>query len=184
MKRKISITSFVFAAAVLLVETLGSPLVSAKVRPTRSDARVVSRIGLPASTATDLFLRTNAAGQPFLYVAHSDHSITVLDVTHSKEPKEVDELHLTEGPAQVHLRRLGPDTVLATAASDPSQQLTVLNDTASPAFVKQFTHVDAYTIDGSRSLVYIAEKGKLSILQCDRPLTREAEIWEQSYESR
>ena len=108
----------------------------------------------------------------------------MLDVTHSEEPKELDELHLTEGPSQVHLRPLGPDAVLATAACDPSQQLAVLSDTASPAIAKQFTHVDAYTIDGGRSLVYIAEKGKLSILRFDRPLTREAEIWEQSYESR
>ena len=67
---------------------------------------------------------------------------------------------------------------------DPSQRLTVLNDTASPEIAKQFTHVDAYTIDGGRSLVYIVEKGKLSILQLDRPLSREAQIWEQSYQSR
>ena len=184
MKRKISITPLVFPAAVLLVETLGSPLASAKERPKRSDIRVVSQIALPGSTTTDLFLRMNAVGQTFLYVVHSDHSISVLDVTNSEAPKELDELHLTEGPSQVHLRPLGPDAVLATAACDPSQRLAVLNDTASPAITKQFTHVDSYTIDGGRSLVYIAEKGKLSILRFDRLLTREAEIWEQSYESR
>ena len=183
MKRNISITSFVFAA-VLLVETLGSPLASAKELATHSDVQVVSQIGLPGSKTTDLFLRMNAVGQTFLYVVRSDHSISVLDVTNSEEPKELDELHLTEGPSQVHLSALDTDTVLATAACDPSERVTVLNDTASPAIAKQFTHADAYTIDSGRSLVYIAEKGKLSILQFDRPLTREAEIWEQSYESR
>jgi hypothetical protein len=184
MKRKISITSFVFAAVVLLVETLGSPLASAKERPRRSDVQVVSQIGLPGSTITDLFLRMNAVGQTFLYAVHSDHSISVLDVTNSAQPKELDELHLTEGSPQVHLGPVGPDAALATAGCDASQRPTVLNDTASLTIVKQFTHVDACTIDGGRSLVYIAEKGKLSILQFDHPLTREAEIWEQSYESR
>jgi hypothetical protein len=174
MKHKISIAPFVFAATALLVETLGSPLASANERPRRSDARVVSQVGLPASTTTDLFLRMNAVGQRFLYVVHSDHSISVLDVTNPEEPKELDELHLTEAPSQVPLRSIGSEAVVAKAACDLSKRLAVLNDTAFPAIAEQFTHVDAYTIDGGRSLVYIA----------DLPMTREAAIWEQSYESR
>ena len=94
MKRKISITSFVFAAAVLLVETLGPPLASAKELPKNSNVHVVSQIGLPGSMTTDLFLRMNAVVQTFLYVVHSDQSISVLDVTNSEEPKELDELQL------------------------------------------------------------------------------------------
>jgi hypothetical protein len=181
MKRKSSITSFIFAAA-LLVETFGSPLASAKGRPNHSDVHVVGQIGLPGSPTTALFLRMNAVGQTLLYVVQGDHSISVLDVTKPEEPKEVDELRLNEGSPQVHLRAVGPDAVLTTA-SDPAQPATG-NGTACPEIAKQFSHADVYTIDGGRSLVYIAEKGKLSILKFDRPLTREAEIWEESYESR
>ena len=72
MKRKIAITSFVLAAAALLGETLGSPLASAKERPRRADAQVVSQVGLPGSTTTELFLRINVVGQTFLYVVHID----------------------------------------------------------------------------------------------------------------
>ena len=145
----------------------------------RSSAKLACQLQRPRI----FFLRMNAVGQTFLYV-HSDHSISVLDVTRSEEPKEVDELHLTEGSPQVHSRPLDSDTVPATAASDLSQPVTVLNDAAAAEIAKQFAHVDAYTIDEGRSLVYIAEKGKLSILKFDRPLTRDAEIWEQSYDSR
>ena len=75
---------------------------------------------------------------------------------------------------------------IASGAPDASQSLTVLDLANAPSveIAKTLKNVDAYAIDGETNTLYVAQRGKLSVMQFDHPITREAEIWEQSYEAR
>lgn len=65
---------------------------------------------------------------------------------------------------------------------DASQNLAVLDLALAPSVEigNTLQNVDAYAIDAETSTPYVAQRGKLAVMQFDRPITREAEVWEQS----
>jgi hypothetical protein len=75
--------------------------------------------------------------------------------------------------------------VLVTNAAAPERDLAVVdtNTPATPETAKEFKNIDCSTIDPSDETLYLVGHGELSIMRFDRPISRDAEIFEQSYEA-
>ncbi len=95
-------------------------------------------------------------------------------------------LALSSDKPAYQFRPVNERVAIASGAPDASQSLTVLDLANAPSveIAKKLKNVDAYTIDGETNTLYVAQRGKLFVIQFDHPITREAEIWEQSYEAR
>lgn len=147
---------------------------------------VLGQVQLQSGKTTDLFLRRSQNGRTFLYVASAGQTLSIFDVTNSSEPREVNHLALATTAGDFRVRPVSDRMAVATAATDPAEQFTVLDVGNAPtgAIAKRLDHVDAYTLDGASNTAYVAQNGRLSIIHFDQPVTREAEIWEQSYEAR
>jgi hypothetical protein len=141
---------------------------------------------LSNSKTTDLFLRSDAKNHQYLYVASADNTLTVYDVTNPKELRETQSLALSGASSQFVVRPVSDRMAIATAAPNNGANLTVLNFSNLPSteIEKQLKSVDAYAIDGDTNTLYVAQQGKLVVMKFGHPITREAEIWEESYNSR
>jgi hypothetical protein len=71
-----------------------------------------------------------------------------------------------------------------TAAPERDLALVDTNTPATPEIASEFKNADCYTIDPSDETLYVVPNSELSILRFDRPLTRDAEIFEQFYGAR
>jgi hypothetical protein len=55
---------------------------------------------------------------------------------------------------------------------------------ATPEIAKPFKNDGCYTVDPSDQTLHVVQQGWLSVVRFDRPITREAEVFEQSYQAR
>jgi hypothetical protein len=135
---------------------------------------------------TDLFLRRSNKGSRYLYIASANGTLAIYDVSQPAEPRELNTLALSSDEPTFQIRPVSEHAAIASGAPDASQSLTVLELANAPSveIAKTLKNVDAYTIDAETNMLYVAQHGKLFVIQFDRPITREAEIWEQSYEAR
>jgi hypothetical protein len=172
---------------VLLAATLGiQPLLRAGTEDKPADYKVVAQASLGGSRVTDMFLRASRTGKTYLYVTREDRTLSVYDVSLGTEPKETEELSLTKKAEPLRIHAAGPDTAIVSDAPEPSRQLSILNftDEAHPKVARYFPEVEAFAIDSKTTTLYVAQHGKLSIVQFERPITRDAAIWEQFFEAR
>jgi hypothetical protein len=112
--------------------------------------------------------------------------MAIFDVTDSSEPRQVNRLALSGKPASFTVRPVSNRLAVVSAANDPACELTLLDLGNEPAveIAETLKNVDAYTINGATNTVYIAQDGRLLVMRFARPVTRDAEIWEQFFESR
>jgi hypothetical protein len=145
---------------------------------------LVGEMTLPNAHATDLFLRRDKQERKYLYVVYADNTLSVVDVTNTAEIPETRRLALTVKKATAE--QVNGSFVVLSNTPEPEQDVTVLDTSAlaTPAIPKQFTNADCYTIDPSDQTLYVAQQGELSVTRFDRPITRDAEIFEQSYHAR
>lgn len=148
--------------------------------------RMLSERMLASGKTTDLFLRRGNSGGLFLYLASANGTLSIYDVSHPSEPRELNTLVLNSNEPAFHVRPVNDHVLVASGAPDASQSLSILDLANAPAvaIAKTLKDVDAYAVDGETNTLYVAQRGKLSVMQFDHPITREAEIWEQSYEAR
>ncbi len=174
------------AGAVLATLTLATAPAAAKAHLHVKANRTLCERTLANGKTTDLFLRRSNKGGLFLYIASANGTLSIYDISHSSEPRELNTLALSSDKPAFQIRPVNDYIVVASGAPDASQSLTVLNlaNVPSVAIAKTLKNVDAYAIDGETNTLYVAQRGKLSVMQFDHPITREAEIWEQSYEAR
>jgi hypothetical protein len=59
-----------------------------------------------------------------------------------------------------------------------------LSDAASAEIGRQFKDVDAYAIDDNKQILYVAQPGEVTVIRFDHPISRDAELFEESYEAR
>jgi hypothetical protein len=148
--------------------------------------KVLGQAVLPYKKTTDLFLRRNREGRTFLYVASANRTLAIFDVTNGSEPRQVNRLTLATASNSFTLKPVGDRFAVATTVNDPAGEFTVLDlaNTPSVEITKKLKNVDAYTIDGATNTAYIAQDGQLLIMRFERPVTRDAEIWEQFFQTR
>jgi hypothetical protein len=147
---------------------------------------LLGQAALPNAHAIDLFLRQDKQSRKYLYVVYADNTLSVLNVTNAAEITETRRLALTAKKPTPHREQLNAGTVVLSNGPEPEGDVTVLdtNDPAMPEIAKQFKNADCHTIDPSYQTLYTVQQGELSIVRFDRPITRGAEIFEQSYEAR
>ena len=186
MKRKTFRENVITTTAILLsLGALTTPI-TAKENHRHAAYRVLSEETLNNGKTTDLFLRTDAKNHQYLYVASADNTLAVYDVTDPKELRKTQSLNLSGANSEFTIRPVSDRMAIATEAPNTGSNLTVLNFSNLPSteIEKQLKNVDAYAIDGDTNTLYIAQQGKLVVMRFGHPITREAEIWEESYNSR
>lgn len=186
MKHKAMREGAVLATATLLSFGLLTTPAAAKEHHRPAEYRVLSQESLSSSMTTDLFLRKDAKNHQYLYVASADNTLSVFDVTDPKELRKVQSLALSGASSMLRIRPVSNYMAIATDAPDTGSNLTVLNFSNLPSteIASQLKNVDAYAIDGDMNTLYVAQQGKLVVMRFGHPITREAEIWEESYNSR
>jgi hypothetical protein len=149
------------------------------------DYKVMGQVALNNGKTTDVFLRKNQEGRTFLYVASVNKTLTIFHVTNSREPRQVNRLALSGNSNSFTVRPVRDRLAVATT-NDPADEFTLIDLDHAPAveIAKRFKNVDAYTIDGIRNTAYVAQDGQLLVLRFGHPITRDAEIWEQFFETR
>lgn len=174
------------AGAIFAALTLAAAPAAAKPHHYSKRDRVLCEETLANGKTTDLFLRRTNEGRRFLYIASSNGMLSIYNVSQPAEPRRMSTLALGSDKPAFQIRRMTEQVAAASAAADASQSLTVLDLANEPSIeiAKTLKNVDAYTIDAGTNTLYVAQRGKLSVIQFDHPITREAEIWEQSYEAR
>ena len=148
--------------------------------------KLLGQTPLPNVHATDLFLRQDKQGRKYLYVVYAENTLSVVNVTKPAQITEASRLALTTTQRTAHAEQVNADFIVLSNTPQPEQDVTVLNTStpATPGIAKQFKNADCYTIDSSDQTLYVVQQGELSVLRFDRPITRDAEIFEQSYEAR
>jgi hypothetical protein len=147
---------------------------------------LVGKTVLQNAKATDLFLRKDEQGHKYLYVVYADDTLAVLNVTNGVEVSETHRLALATNAPTLHMEPLNSRFAAATNAPEPDRQFAVVDmkDAAKPEIAKEFKNVDCYTIDPGDETLYVISDGALSIMRFNRPITRDAELFEQSYNAR
>lgn len=186
MKRNAMRGGAVLATATLLSFGLFTTPAAAKEHRRPADYRVLSQESIGSSKTADLFLRKDANNRQYLYVASADNTLSVFDVTDPKELRKIQSLALSGATSTFRVRPITNHAAIATDAPDTGANLTVLNFSNLPStdVATQLKNVDAYAIDGNTNTLYVAQQGKLVVMRFGHPITREAEIWEESYNSR
>ncbi|HEY1949363.1 MAG TPA: hypothetical protein VGG97_20315 [Bryobacteraceae bacterium] len=173
------------SAAFSLLGLLAQPAMARNHTP-KPDYQVMGQVALNNGKTTDLFLRKNQEGRTFLYVASVNKTLTIFDVTNSREPRQVNRLALSGKSNSFTIRPVSDRLAVATTANDPADEFTLIELDHAPAveIAKRLKNVDAYTIDGVSNTAYVAQDGQLLVLRFGHPITRDAEIWEQFFETR
>jgi WD40 repeat protein len=180
-RNSIKVAGAVFAALILAAAPA-----AAKQHSGSKTNRTLCEKTLPNGKTTDLFLRRSNKGGLYLYIASANGTLAIYDVSQPADPRELNTLALSSDKPTFQIRSVSDYDAIASGAPDASQSLTVLDLANAPSveITKTLKNVDAYTIDGETNTLYVAQRGKLFVIQIDHPITREAEIWEQSYEAR
>jgi hypothetical protein len=187
MKRRTNrtIQPLIAAAALLALGVFTQP---ARARDHRepSGYQVLAEESLAPGKTTDLFLRKDEKGHVYLYVASEDSVLSVFDVTNPKELRPMQVLNLSGARSTFQVRPVSNRMAVATTAPDTGNSVAILDfsNLPSPKVAAELKQVDAYAIDGSTNTLYAAQRGKLVVMRFEHPMTREAEIWEESYNAR
>jgi hypothetical protein len=130
----------------------------------------------------DMFLRRDDRGHTYLYVTSANNKIFVLDVTEVKRMRLITQSSVNESGSRLQGVREGVATTAAIRSNSVStpEGSNVL-PTSLAATIK---HVNAYVIDDNSDTAYVAEAGKILAVRFNRPITREAQLWEESYDAR
>jgi hypothetical protein len=173
-------------AALSVMSILAAQPISARTRVQKPDYQVLGQAALPGGKTTDLFLRQSQDGRTFLYVASVNQTMAVFDVTNNAEPHQVNRLVLSATSNAFTFKPIGERLAIASAAADPAHDFTVLdlNNAPSVQIAKTLKNVDAYTINGTTNTAYVAQDGRLTVMRFGHPVTRDAEIWEQFFQTR
>ena len=182
MKRYVRVRNVLAVATVATARLFASP---ANVDTTKNtEWRLTAEKDLGNERTTDMFLRKDHRGHTYLYVVSANDTLVVLDVTKSDEMRLMTQSKLNDGGRLPYNR---PEHVAAAELdSGEVQDLSTpdLSTVLSADSAKKLKNVDAYTIDDRTNTVYAVERGRLLAVHFDRPITREAEIWKQSYDAR
>jgi hypothetical protein len=179
--RAVTLTTFAVLGAGLAVQPM-----LAKGHSKNAGYTLVGQTALPNAKATDLFLRQDNERHKYLYVVYANDTLTVLNVTNSAEITETHRLALATNTPSPHVEPVNARFVVVTNTIAPEQDLAVVdtNTPATPEIAKEFKNADCYAIDASDKNLYVVRDGELSVMRFDRPITRDPEIFEQSYEAR
>jgi hypothetical protein len=179
-------TSILVAGSATLALSQDANSATVKHHPDNDGFKVVTKVTLGNSKTTDLHLLQGQGGRQFLYLASADGKLSIFDVTNLKELRKLNSWTMSDGADQTFHFQAINDRFAVASDSKTDNNLTVLDlsNTPSEEIARRFKDVDAYAIDGDKQIVYVAQRGALVIIRFDRPITREAEIWEQSYEAR
>jgi hypothetical protein len=174
-------------AAALATTGFFTNLAVAKERHNTAGYRVITEETLGNGQTTDLFLLKDQRGKKFLYLASANGTLSIFDVSYPNEVRQVSSWVLASGGSGgFHVRPINDQFVVATRARNTEDSLAVLDPSNAPSkqIAEQLKNVDAYAIDGDNQVLYVAQRGKLIVMRFDGPITRQAEIWEESYEAR
>jgi hypothetical protein len=151
--------------AVVTVATAGLHGGPAFAKPHGSEGgyKIIAEEDLSLGRVTDMLLRRDRRGHTYLYVAFANDTVLVFEVTSANELRQLPKVAGNCGNSP-----MASDLVYAPSVDLP----------------KRLEKTDAYAIDGNDQTVYVAEHGKLIVMRFDRPITRDAEIWEKFYEGR
>jgi hypothetical protein len=147
---------------------------------------LLGQMPLPNANATDLFLRQDKQRHKYLYIVYADNTLSVLNVTNTGEITETRRLALTTSKATAHAEQVNASSVVLSNTPQPEQDVTVLDTSApaTPEIAKQFKNADCYTIDSNGDTLYVVNDAELSIVHFDRPVSRDAELFEQMLQNR
>ena len=148
--------------------------------PSEQPATVVAHVPLEGSPTNQINLQENG-GKRYLYIgAHSNHGVTVVDVTNPGQPNVIRRLpwpnQAPSGRLQLVSGGLGlaeaPDSSSMAADPMPSRTVNVLDlsDPANPRVVLSFSGVTSTLNDEAHNLVYITNGEGLWILRNNQAL--------------
>jgi hypothetical protein len=174
------------SAAALALMGVCANSASAKNLQSNKGFKVISVTTLDNAKTSDLFLLKDQGGRQFLYLASADGKLSIFDVTHPSELRELSSWTLARGGSQTF--RVEPISdrfaIASDSKTDENVTLLDLSNTPSEVIAKRFKDADAYAVDGDKQVLYVAQPGELTVVRFDRPITRDAERWEQSFEAR
>jgi hypothetical protein len=187
MKRNWFTSKLATSAAVLALTGVCANSAAAKDHHDNQGFEVITVKALDTAKTTDLFLLKGQGRKQFLYLESADGKLTIFDATHPSQLRKLSSWTLS-GEGDTQNFRIQPLNHRFAVASDSKtgDNLTVLDlsNTPSEAIAKHLKNVDAYAIDGANQVLYVARAGELTVMRFDHPITRDAEIWEQSFEAR
>jgi hypothetical protein len=186
MKFNLFTSKLVTSVAVLGLMGVSANSAFAKERQDEQGFKVIAVRNLTNAKTTGLFLLKSQRGKQFLYLTSADGKLSIFDVSHPGNLRELSSWALDNGDAQtLRVQPINDRFVIASdRKTDDSLTVLDLSNTPSEEIAKQLKGVDAYAIDGNREVLYVARRGELMVIRFDHPITRDAEIWEQSYEAR
>ena len=139
-------------------------------------------------------------GKRFLYLVSADEKLSMFDVTHPGALRELSSCMLASSEAQFYRVRLisnqsglpaeseADDRVAMVALSEAALKeiapRVTLSDAASEEIGRHFKGVDAYAVDENKRVLYVAQRGELTVIRFNHPISRDAELFEESYENR
>jgi WD40 repeat protein len=186
MKSKWFTSKLVTSIASLALTSVWPTAAVAKGHHDNDGFKVITVRTLDDAKTTDLFLLKGQNGKKFLYLASANGKLSIFDVTHPSNLREVSSWTLAPATTQTfHVRPIS-DRFAVASDSNTADELTALDlsKTAAEEIARRFKNVDAYAIDGNQQVLYVARQGELTVVRFDHPITREAERWEQSFEAR
>jgi hypothetical protein len=156
----------------------------AKGHKTNPGYTLVGQTALENTKATDLFLRQDDQGRKYLYVVYANDTLAVLNVTNGAEIAETHHLTLAANAQTQHVEPVNDRFALVTNTPDSQGDLALMDTKtpATPEIAKEFRNSDCY--DPSDNTLYVVHDGELSVLRFDRPISRDAQLFEESFENR
>ena len=148
--------------------------------------KIVGETALQNAEVTDLVLRWDNRGHKYLYVVYANNTLAVLNVTNSAEITERHLLTFAPNTQAPHVEPVNARFVVFSNTAAPERNLAVVdtNTPATPEIARELKNADCYTIDPTDQTLYVAQRGELSVMRFDHPISRDAELFEQSYENR
>jgi LVIVD repeat len=148
--------------------------------------KVIAVRTLDNGKPTDLLLLDGKGGKQFLYLASDDGKLSIFDVTHPSNVLEQSTWTLANDGSEAFRIQPISDSFAVASDSKTNDKLAVLDtsDPASAEIARQFKGVDAYAVDNNKQVLYVAQQGQLTVVRFDRPISRDAELFEESYEAR
>ncbi len=113
---------------------------------------------------------TRHYSRSYLYLEHTSHVVTLVDVTDAKHPAVLGNVDLPAAQSGTVLTAAGDAALISSEAPAPDavkeKTMTIVSfvDRAHPQTVRQFNKVTSTAVDDNRGLVFIANDEGLWIL--------------------
>ena len=148
--------------------------------------KVIAVRTLDNTKVADLLLLNGQGGKQFLYLASADGKLSIFDASHPGHLRELSSWRLTSSDTQnFRIESINDRFVIASdARTDDHVAVLDLSNAASKEVARQFKDVDAYAVDDNKQVLYVAQSGQLTVVRFDHPISRDAELFEESYEAR